>query len=442
MSILTAQAQDSVVVRIFTLDKTTQEEAPNVKMVVLYDKVEALRCSSGPKGEVSIQMPIGVNAEIRMSHPRFQDQTRKFKVKGEDTVDVKYSLIPIAVKEEKETVVYAPGHPEEVFGSPDFHIEDFELMQNGELLFLTYEKNMNRGSELKLYNGQIVTSTFDVPGEASELIHDFRGNPHVVCRDNVFGIHKSDGQVGISTIEKEYYMTYVAPIVDTNSTKMYFSNFTDIYPAFEYFAFDQWDSTYRQIVGIEDELMMELYLSEYKWVDIRTKLWAKNKEIQTGIQAEVWVGANYFTQSIYYKEAYSPMFHRNDTLFVLDYYKDLLFSFDRSGNKLDSVAIYHHYNPKKNGWKRNVIQDRVTGQIFAVFEKGGYSYVGLIDTEDGEIHQKVRLEHRYIEKIQIQGNKVYYIYRPFESLQKKYLYREGLPYEFKGAKVDFASEDD
>lgn len=442
MTILTARAQDSVVVRIFTLDKKSQEEAPNVKIVVLYDRIEAMRVSSGPKGEVGIKMPVGAYAELRLSHPRFQDQVKKIKVKSGDTIDVKYYLIPIAFKEERETVVYAPGRPEKVFGSPDFHIEDFELLQNGELLLLTYEKNMNRGSELKIYNGQQVTSTFDVPGEASELIHDFRGNPHVVCRDNVFGIQKSEGKVNISTIEKEYYLTYIAPIVDTNSTKMYFSNFTDIYPAFEYFVFDQWDSTYRQIVGIEDELMMELYLSEYKWVDIRTKLWAKNKEIQTGIQAEVWVGANYFTQSIYYKEAYSPMFHRNDTLFVLDYYRDLLFKFDKSGNKLDSVAIYHHYNPKKNGWKRNVIQDKLTGQIFAVFEKGGYTYVGLINTKDGVIHEKVKLEHRYIEKIQIHGNKAYYVYRPFESIQKKYLYREGLPYEFKGEKVDLASEED
>ena len=60
--------------------------------------------------------------------------------------------------------------------------------------------------------------------------------------------------------------------------------------------------------------MMELYTSEYKWMDVRTKLWAKNKEIETGIAAEVWVGANYFTQSLYYEEAYAPMFHRNDSI--------------------------------------------------------------------------------------------------------------------------------
>ena len=55
---------------------------------------------------------------------------------------------------------------------------------------------------------------------------------------------------------------------------------------FEYFTFDQLDSSYKKIMHIEDDLMMELYSAEYKWADVRTKLWAKNKEISflTGLR--------------------------------------------------------------------------------------------------------------------------------------------------------------
>jgi hypothetical protein len=188
-------------------------------------------------------------------------------------------------------------------------------------------------------------------------------------------------------------------------------------------------------MNIEDELMMELYRAEYKWADVRTKLWAKNRELQTGVDAEIWVGANYFTQSIYYKELYAPLFHRNDSLFVFDYYKDKLYTFDVNGNPIDSVAIYHHYNKRRTGWRSKLIQDKITGQIYALYDRAGYTYLGLIDTKSGEITEQVKLEYRYVEKVAVHDNMVYYVYRPFESIQKKYLYREGLPYSFENAKT-------
>jgi hypothetical protein len=62
--------------------------------------------------------------------------------------------------------------------------------------------------------------------------------------------------------------------------------------------------------------------------------------------------------------------------------------------------------------------------------------LGLIDLKTGNITEKVRLEFRYIDKIAIQNNFVYYVYRPFESTQKKFLYKERLPYTF-GQATDF-----
>jgi hypothetical protein len=188
--------------------------------------------------------------------------------------------------------------------------------------------------------------------------------------------------------------------------------------------------------------MMELYRSEYKWVDVRTKLWAKEKEHQTGIDAEIWVGANYFTQSIYYKELYAPMFHRNDTLFVFDYYKDMLLCYSAHGDPIDSIPIYHHYNPRSTGWKKQLIQDRITGEIYAVYDKAGFTYLGNVNVTTGLISELVRLEYRYVDKLAVHNNAVYYVYRPFESVQKRFLYKEKLPYSFGKSTVPDGDEGD
>jgi len=436
-------AQTDTVMIVFELtDKEFKESLQNVNGTFNYGvKSKILRSNS--KGQISFYCSINETVFYSLNHPLYESKTGSKKIgplQIGDTVVVRIDLTSIKRQDVKEVVVKAPGVPDTVYSSKRLSVADFEVQRDGDLVLLVYPKNLKKGSELLLYNGVDVVNSFSVPGTAEEIIRDYRGNAHVVCADNIYGIHLNQQKIGIATIEKSYYLKYIAPIVDTNHTKMYFSNFNKDYPAFSYFTYDQLDSTYSQIINIKDALMMELYRSEYKWVDVRTKLWAKNLELQTGIDAEIYVGANYFTQSLYYKELYAPLFHRNDSLFVFDYYADQLFTFDAKGTKLDSISIYHHYNPKSSGWKKHLIQDQVTGQIYAVFEKAGFTYLGRIDTQTGEIAEKVRLEFRYIDKISIHNNFIYYVYRPFESIQKKFLYKERLPYEYEKSKLPYGIE--
>jgi len=423
---------DSITVLVKILDKKFGDPIQNVNSLVHFneDKIYAI---SNSKGEFRVKVPNNVMSSFQLSHPQFISIKHEKRISGKtglDTLFFEFKMEFIRSQEIEDMVVSAPGIPKVIYQSKRLHVEDFEILKDGNFLLLTYSKRLKKGSELLLFDGKTVLNTFQVPDNAEQLVRDYRGNAHVVCEENVFGIHVQGKNIGISSVPKDYFLTYISPILDTNKTKLYFSNFNPDFPAFEYFTFDQLDSSYKKIMHIEDDLMMELYRAEYKWADVRTKLWAKNKEIQTGVDAEVWVGANYFTQSIYYKELYAPLFHRNDSVFVFDYYKDKLFTYNESGDLMDSTSIYHHYNPRKTGWKKQLIQDKVTGQLYALYDRGGYSYLGWINVLTGEITEQVRLEYRYIEKVEIHNNFVYYVYRPFESPQKKYLYHERLPYDF------------
>lgn len=438
-----ASAQDSVVVVIELTDSKTDEPIGNAQGTFRFNGESLLKASQS-KGIIAFSTSKGTTVETNITHPLYDGISRTIKISkkySDDSLFVRYEMNFIRVQELEDIVVPAPGIPKVVYQSKRLHVQDFEILEDGRLVLLTYPKRLKKGSELILYDGQRTVNTFSVPGVATDLVRDYRGNPHVVCEDNVFGIHVKDNKIAISNLDKGYFTKYVAPIVDTNTSKMYFSTFNPDYPAFEYFVYDQLDSAYARIVGIEDELMMELYRAEYKWVDVRTKLWAKNLEIQTGVDAEIWVGANYFTQSIYYKQVYAPLFHRNDSLFVFDYYKDKLFTYNSNGEKLDSVAIYHHYQPKRTGWEKQLIQDQTTGEIYALYDRAGYTYLGWIDTKTGLISQQVKLDKRYAEHVKVDGNYVFYVYREFESIDKKHLWKERLPYEFGAGTVRLPSED-
>ncbi len=395
--------------------------------VTVLQNGQVLGGKTNKAGTCAVELSKAYDFEVRVSHGYFtawQQSWKAGELKNGEKVEI---LLENKMRNLQQVDFKAPGVPQVVYESKVFSVADFEILPEGEVLLLLYPKTLKKGSELAVLSEGKIVSNFELPQKPLELVHDFRKNPHVVCENGVFGIHRSPGTIGISNLDKAYFMKYVMPVIDTSSAKLYFSNFNPLYPAFDYKIYDQLDSTYTNILEIKDDLMMELYRSEFKWVDVRTKLWAKEKEMETGIDKEIWVGATYFTQSIYYKELYAPLFKKNDSIYIFDYYKDKLFTFNLKGEKIDSVSIYHHYEPKKTGWRRKLLQDAETGDVYAFCEKDGICSLRLVDLKSGELGPQIVFQHRYIDKIAVSGGLAYYIYRPYESAQKKFLYRSKLP---------------
>ena len=226
---------------------------------------------------------------------------------------------------------------------------------------------------------------------------------------------------------RDYYFRYVAPIIDTIGDNIYFSNYSELYPAFDYFEFNRKDSVYKKMLKVEDVFLMEFYRAEFKYVDVRTKIWAHQKQLETGIDKEIWVGATVFTQSLYYDPLYAPLFKVGaDSILVFDHYSNQLFTYQPDRGMIDSVVINYHKEAKKSGWEQPLVQDEVNGKIYAMYTRSGYTYLHEINLEDGSIKKSFKLYYKYVDRIKIVNDQVYYVYRPFESIQKKYIYKERL----------------
>lgn len=440
--ILTAKAQ---VVQLQFRDAKSDETIQNVVVNMLVQRIgksdTSLFANSNLEGNLTFQLNQITTLKINYSHPLFESGEKFVRnSKNADTLKLNVLMNRLKVQNIQEITVKAPGRPDTIYHSDRLSVADYEVLQNGDIILLTYPKQLSKSNELLLFDGKNIRSSFQVNDQAEYLTRDYRGNVHVVSKENVFGIQIKKNEIQIAQIPRDYFFKYIEPIIDTNRSKLYYSNYSSNIPEFSYFAYDVEDSTYRKLQHIQDDLMMELYRSEYKWMDIRTKLWARQKELESGIDKEIWIGATYFTSSIYYQEVYAPMFTRNDSIFIFNYPKDKLECYDRFGTPLYTIPIYHHYDKKVTGWKRQVIQDKITGEIYAVYEHKGNPYLGRVNLKTGTIDERVKLNYRYVDKIRVHDNFVYYVYRPYESNQRKFLYRERLPYNFKGQKTMIDSE--
>ena len=66
----------------------------------------------------------------------------------------------------------------------------------------------------------------------------------------------------------------------------------------------------------------------------------------------------------------------------------------------------------------------MTQRIYAVFQRNGITWLRSIDPVSGALGDPFRLANSYPERVQVQAGKVYYIWRPYASLQKRTVYRE------------------
>ena len=317
--------------------------------------------------------------------------------------------------------------PTVVFESKLFSVSDYETLPNGGMVLLSYEKTLKKGSKIKLIDTNMVElDTYLVLDECVELTTDFRNNIHLITKTNVYQIQIDNNRLYLYREDKDYFYKYLAPILDTLDDRIYYSNYSPIYPAFDYMEFNKTDSTYNTLLGVEDKPMMEQYRAEFKFSNVRTKLWAHQKQIETGIDKEVWVGAAIFTNSLYYIPLYAPLFVKNDSVLVFDHYKNKLYTHTPSSGLVDSTAINYHFNSRKSGWEHPLIQDQKSEEIYAIFMRNGYTFLSLLNTKTGAIIKTFKLYYKYIENIQIIDHTVYYIFRPYESMQKKYIYKEPL----------------
>lgn len=427
-------SQEKVGVSFVLIDDATKVELENCLLHIKGESVDEKVAKYYSKdtielNDISIDDKIAIEASLRGYSPlktTIDLSDFKREIKKQNLIEIKLffkydgqSFIEFDVNAKKKPLV--------VFSSDTISVSDFEIIDANNLILLTYPKRLEKSSEVVWFQNGEVKSRVDSPFEAIELISDYKQSIYLSCKEKTYKV-ATDDYVRLEEVNTRELENHILPILDTlEEERVYFSNYNEWYPAFDYFMVTRTDTQYTKVRHLEDNEMMEHYRAEYKWADVRTKLWAWDMEAESGIDREIWVGANVFTNSIYYEEPYSPMFLVNEELVLFDLYNDLICRIDAYNCEVyDSIPIQFHLNPRKTNWEREIIQDPITKKLYALYDHVGNTTLREIDHETGELSNEIPLFYRYTEHVTVYDNKIYYIYRPFESMQKKYLYVQDL----------------
>lgn len=426
---------NSVGQKRFTLDLFEEKSGEPVEnaAVLIFVSKDTLHQSNSYNGEeiyLKIEESLTLNVRVKAEFYHLLDTIIYFSHEELNNKRTKTFQIEIPLRFDgqitEEYIVDGIYKPTVVFGSEVFSVSDFEIDFNGNLFAVIYPKTIKKSAYIvKIEEGEII-KRYRIPFLPEKMTIDYAGKIYVLGEDSFWRLTYKENDISIESSDREWFDKQVEPIIDTFENHVFYTTYVEHYPAFECMRVSTSDSIYKELYYIEDKEMMEHYRAEYKYADVRTKLWAWDMERETNIDREVWVGANNFTNSIYYEPPYAPVFLKEDTLLVFDHYKDYLYKIDVENEKVcDSVEISYH-RPWRNDWSKRIIQDPVTKDIYILFDKAGYSFLKRINLHSGELDLEFQLHYRYVEKIRIIDGWVHYIYRPFESIQKKFLYKEDI----------------
>ncbi|HEY0030044.1 MAG TPA: hypothetical protein VGC65_04750 [Bacteroidia bacterium] len=311
-----------------------------------------------------------------------------------------------------------------VFGTWKYSVADFEFIGD-KLVLLTFGKSLEKACLRLADASQKVLSSFELPDEAEKLYKDYQGFINVICKGHIYRVTIENDVIHLGSLPVVDYQKFIMPCVDSAHHSIYFSNYQRDYPEFTYYAFNSDAKTISPVKTICDQEVMHGYNMEYYFLKPKERVYARKLADFYGVDKHrIAASMSGLTSSMYYSPLYSPLYIIKDTVCVFDHSSNAIFKYDQNLNELDSIPIDYNHPKSWREWKNEVIVDKESNKAYALYQKNGFYYLKRIDLQSGKIISSFKLSNQYVEKIKIKGDYVYYVYRPFESLQEKFVYKE------------------
>lgn len=416
-------AQNAIQVNGIITDSKTKLPIENVHVKVHHQN-NISRTNS--KGEFNIRFQQQKLTTLVISHTSYNTVYEVIN-NNEDSIFLTVQLtekvvsLPVAEITDKSA-------PVPVFKSVEISILDYEFHQNN-FVFIAYEKNPAKDSKIYLVdeNEEILSSHF-IPCEAKELFTDYLGNINLICSDAIYRIEIIGYRINLYQLPLEDFYQMIKPVIDSTGNSLIFSDFVRDFPKFKYYAFNTKDTSISVVKEIVHHDMEWQYQYEYQELNNAQKQFAKRmaKRYKGYDKHDIAAMMTGFSRNFLYEPVYAPLFVINDTLLIFDHYDHYIWKYTNDTVLTDSIAIDYHQNKKNGKWKKQLLMDELNGKIYGLYQKQGYYMLKEINPFTGKVNNTFELQHQYVEKIKVKNGAVYYTYKPQQSLQKKFLFRNQL----------------
>ena len=314
---------------------------------------------------------------------------------------------------------------ETVFHSNYHYVHDYEILED-KLVLITFNRSLKKDAAVVLCSiDQKILFEMEIGAEPIDLLKDYKGELFLKTKHSLFRLPIFGDSIGIEKVNAEEYQFRINNCVDSLNNHVVFNDYQEYLPRMNYYAFDTHDSVFFKFKYLENEVVNKMYRWEYYELPLEEKRRARELAELIPNMDKKDVGAVFtgFHKTMYYKPVSAPLFVLNDSLFIFDHSKSMLYKL-KNFQTVDSLKITYHKSERYFRWKDKVLFDEATRDFYGVFLKNGYYYLKGISTEMGGVLSEFKIEKQFTENLKVQNGYVYYLYKKASSPEKPFLYRE------------------
>lgn len=287
----------------------------------------------------------------------------------------------------------------------DFSITDIEFSKD-HLWMIILMDNMSSKARLVLANAYGDSITTRIVNHQSNLYKDIFGNVHLETKDSVFQLFSPNdsliqflyGETG------DRFHKIVSKYVESFGNKLVYCSYNVYQEEAKVQYKERGKSRSYNLTYIVDSLeknrkYMERRYTGSMWLDFkRSRYWKRNSKIAQIYEGEVKV----------------PMFSLNDTLFILNTYKDSLLKYNPSGKFCNSTSVGFHKDSTIWDFTYNNITfltDESTNSCYILDRNTASWELMKLNPQSGKIDKKINLPNfPGMTDIHVFQNAVYFLY--------------------------------
>jgi hypothetical protein len=335
-----------------------------------------------------------------------------------------------------QVTITAEQLPDTAWGSKIYHVEDYCFVRDGiALLVYGNEKRWKRAGEGKMKMLDqcalvVSTPTGDRTFQLQHHHYALRAVADTVAflwnDEEAFALLPQHPQSWeLATLPVDTFYTAIQPVRFTTRHGVAFTDYRSDFPEASFFLRLGNLKKDTLLLTVRDEWTMEIMRSEFKYLSGPDKVIAAQMEEDHGIDKEIVAAyMRGFQQSNYWRPLGTRWKPMGEGHGLLDPHHQRFYHWT---NGVGEAAVYA-LQPEaiaERGWKWTGDFEWLDEEhVLLFFQKGSQTAVWQVIPSTGAVKMKTILHMPFAEKIRYHDGKVYYIWRPFESQQKRFLYSE------------------
>jgi hypothetical protein len=346
-------------------------------------------CASDSSGYFTLRLK-SLPAEIRFSHIFYNTKTLEVSRAGQIrriSLSPQIYLLDDAIV--KPVVNITKGM---LFDIKDYIFAGDSILLSG--YCYKYPKEENPWLIAISPNGDTLSK--QIIGVEGQFYRDCMNNLHYLTENTAYQMHWEENEYKFIHAEpRKRFEEFMYPCKFETESAYLFQIFQAHNQMIDYYAVNKISKKANAVINVEDPIGLRMLADRGRFHAM-----GNNKPTAADIR---------FEEMCFFDSIYSPLIQINDSLYFFNFIQDEIIVYDETFNKIRDINCNAHHD---RDFKEKLIVDEIAGRVYALYQRAGLYHIREISLISGDILESYKIpDYQWIDKIEVNNNRLYFLYR-------------------------------